>query len=157
MSFSSTESMAADDRLLAPLQQSGNLPPYPPNYNPNGPPPGMFPPFPPPQGFVAPPFPPNFHPGASSSANGANGFRPPPTPGAFPARPAHPGLGLPPLPAGMPAPPSFSGGTPLSSAPPNFVPDPSVKTTKVFVGSIAPGINDQTLTDLLNVGSPRIH
>lgn len=54
-------------------------------------------------------------------------------------RPAHPGLGL--TPHGLPQPPHMSISTPK----------PDVKTTKVFVGGIAPGITDETLESLLNV------
>lgn len=54
-------------------------------------------------------------------------------------RPAHPGLGL--TPHGLPQPPHMSTSTPK----------PDVKTTKVFVGGIAPGITDETLEGLLNV------
>ncbi len=139
------------------MQQPGSLPPFPPTFNPNAqPPPGGFPPFRPPQGFIPPPFSSSFPPGASSSPNGANGFRPPVTPGMYPPRPAHPGLGLPPLPGGLPGNPHITGvltNPPPSSAPPGFVRD--VKTTSVFVGSIATGIGDQTLVDLLNA-SPSI-
>ncbi|WWD18199.1 hypothetical protein CI109_102649 [Kwoniella shandongensis] len=158
----------------------GNLPPFPPTRppNPNGaaiPPPGGFPPFrPPPQGFVPPPFPPNFAPGSrppptmggpgggmpirpggpppgSGGGGGMPPFRPPPSgpggPGGYQPRPQHPGLGLPPLPNGLPQPPRFQS--------PNGIPgSPDVKTTSVFVGSIAPGIGDDTLRDLLNACGP---
>ncbi|WWC88177.1 uncharacterized protein L201_003082 [Kwoniella dendrophila CBS 6074] len=157
---------------------AGNgLPPFPPNR----PPPsgGQFPPFrPPPPGmqFVPPPFPPNFAPGSrpppptlpisSSSPQGPDqgfnspiptgpGFRPPPSGPS--GQGGHPGLGLPPLPAGLPQPPRFQpspgavvGGP--SNGPPGFVKD--IKTTSVFVGSIAPGIDDNTLKDLLNACGP---
>ena len=50
---------------------------------------------------------------------------------------------------------SNSTGTGSPAAPPGFVRE--VKTTSVFVGSIAPGIKDGTLYDLLNVsGNPSI-
>ncbi|ORY21007.1 hypothetical protein BCR39DRAFT_554400 [Naematelia encephala] len=52
----------------------------------------------------------------------------------------------------MPTPPHGTGGTPTPSGPPGFVRD--VRTTKVFVGSIAPGISDQTIRDLLNACGP---
>ncbi|WVR05586.1 hypothetical protein IAU60_002605 [Kwoniella sp. DSM 27419] len=156
----------------------GSLPPFPPNRppNPNGavPPPGGFPPFrPPPAGFVPPPFPPNFAPGSrpppptlplGSPApgqgygspgpggpdgpyhGGGGGFRPPPGPGmGYAPRPAHPGLGH-----GNGPTPAFGQGGP--GGPPGFVKD--VKTTSVFVGGIAPGIQDQTLQDLLNACGP---
>ncbi|WWC68325.1 uncharacterized protein I206_102250 [Kwoniella pini CBS 10737] len=136
-------------------------PPFPPNFSPGSrPPPPTLPHSPAgiPQtpGYDSP----------SSSSNGLN-FRPPPTgPGGIgynqypPPRPAHPGLGLPPLPAGLPQPPKFptpdspsqGGGQGHNGAPPGFVRD--VKTTSVFVGSIAPGIDDETLKNLLNACGP---
>lgn len=64
-------------------------------------------------------------------------FRPPPM--GYAPRPAHPGLGS--TPHGLPQPPHMSPSTPK----------PDVKTTKVFVGGIAPGITDETLESLLNV------
>ena len=75
--------------------------------------------------------------------------------------PNRPGLGLPSLPNGMPQPPHLSGsgggGSGSSPAPiparPAFVRE--VKTTKVFVGSISPGITDATLEELLNVSLTR--
>lgn len=69
--------------------------------------------------------------------------------------PIRPGLGLPSLPSGMPQPPHLAngggGGSMSTSIParPAFVKE--VKTTKVFVGSISPGITDATLEELLNV------
>lgn len=76
--------------------------------------------------------------------------------------PNRPGLGsgLPALPNGMPQPPHLAAGgqgAAGSSAspgggPPGFTKE--VKTTKVFVGSISPGITDATLEELLNVGHP---
>lgn len=82
------------------------------------------------------------------------------SPSGYPARPAHPGLGLPSLPPGLPQPPhlaptssnsygsnSYGGGG--GGGMPAFVRE--VKTTSVFVGSIAPGITDDTLKNLLNV------
>lgn len=124
-----------------------------------GPPPG-FPPFPPAGGQQAftPPFAPNFPPGAPPQGYGMppQGFRPPPGGPSPNGRPAHPGLGLPPLPAGLPRPPSYgnspSNGPGTPGAPPVFRKD--VKTTSVFVGSIAPGIADITLTNLLNACGP---
>jgi hypothetical protein len=77
-------------------------------------------------------------------------------------RPPHPGLGAQPGPGGpMGGPPRFPGpgGLPPPGmgsnggprgAPPGF--QREVKTTSVFVGSIAPGIDDDTLKGLLNVG-----
>lgn len=64
------------------------------------------------------------------------------------------GSGLPHLPNGMPQPPHMSGYSPSPGyggppVRPGFVKE--VKTTKVFVGSIAPGITDRTLEELLNV------
>ncbi|WRT65978.1 uncharacterized protein IL334_002929 [Kwoniella shivajii] len=164
-----------------PFRPPGNLPPFPPNRPPNGAPmpPGQFPPFrPPPAGFVPPPFPPNFAPGSRPppptlpisspgqgfnspipGATGPNGlpYRPPPTGpgmGGYPPRPTHPGLGLPPPPAGLPQAPRFAQDMPPASTggPPGFVRD--VKTTSVFVGSIAFGIEDDTLRDLLNACGP---
>lgn len=134
-------------------------PPFPPTMGSgNGTPPN-FPPFPPAgqNGFVRPPFAPNFPPGQQPPAFSPSGYSPGtplgsaspagfrPPPGAIPPRPAHPGLGLPPLPAGLPRPPSLGSTGP----PPVFKKD--VKTTSVFVGSIAPGIADVTLHHLLNV------
>lgn len=92
----------------------------------------------------------------------APGFRPPPGAPGMGFRPAHPGLGAQPGPGGpMGGPPRFPGpgGLPPpgmgsnggpSGAPPGF--QREVKTTSVFVGSIAPGIDDDTLKGLLNVG-----
>ncbi|WVF70986.1 hypothetical protein IAT40_005782 [Kwoniella sp. CBS 6097] len=151
--------------------------------NPNGapiPPPGGFPPFrPPPAGFVPPPFPPNFAPGSRpppptlpigpgpgpgyGGGPPPNGLptRPPPSGpgmGYAPPRPSHPGLGLPPPPAGLPQAPRFAAAEAPTSGqgspgtPPGFVKD--VKTTSVFVGSIAPGITDKTLHELLNACGP---
>lgn len=133
--------------------QGGGLPPFPPNYLPNGttgPPPNL-PPFRPPPGFLPPPFPPNFSPnGIPGTPYGGPlpaGVRPPPS---FTPRPSHPGLGLPPPAAGLPIPPHAAyGASPSSSIPPGFRKE--VKTTSVFVGSIAPGIGDSTMQDLLNV------
>jgi hypothetical protein len=65
--------------------------------------------------------------------------------------PPRPGLGIPHSGPGTYSPaPSYGG--PGGSGPggrPAFVKE--VKTTKVFVGSISPGITDQTLEELLNV------
>ncbi|KAK1927911.1 hypothetical protein DB88DRAFT_56444 [Papiliotrema laurentii] len=137
-------------------------PPFPPTMGSgNGTPPN-FPPFPPAgqNGFVRPPFAPNFPPGQQPPAFSPSGYSPGtplgsaspagfrPPPGAIPPRPAHPGLGLPPLPAGLPRPPSLGSTGP----PPVFKKD--VKTTSVFVGSIAPGIADVTLHHLLNACGP---
>ncbi|KAK8865624.1 hypothetical protein IAR55_000768 [Kwoniella newhampshirensis] len=102
----------------------------------------------------------------SSPMGGGMGFRPPPSsgPSGYPARPQHPGLGLPQLPSGLPQAPRFQspgggangtaspGGQGQGGGPPGFVRD--VKTTSVFVGSIAPGISDDTLRDLLNACGP---
>ncbi len=53
--------------------------------------------------------------------------------------------------AGLPRPPAFISGreNPNSIVPP-------VKTMKVFVGGIAPGITDQLLTGLFNVSLSRV-
>ncbi|XAO23547.1 hypothetical protein I312_102326 [Cryptococcus bacillisporus CA1280] len=131
------------------------LPPFPPQMPPNGAMPASFPPF-------APPFPPPFPgmrppsgpgvpspatPGMMPSPVPMSGmqtpgmpFRPPPM--GYTPRPAHPGLGL--TPHGLPQPPHMSTSTPK----------PDVKTTKVFVGGIAPGITDETLEGLLNACGP---
>lgn len=128
------------------------MPPFAPNLQP-----GQMPPFRP--NFIPPPFPPN---GAAPPP----GFRPPVNMGYPP--PIRPGLGagpgpgsgsgLPHLPNGMPHPPRMGGpGQGYSPSPgyggppgrPGFVKE--VKTTKVFVGSIAPGVTDKTLEELLSV------
>ncbi|OCF75290.1 hypothetical protein I204_04143 [Kwoniella mangroviensis CBS 8886] len=161
------------NRPPAPGQQ-GQFPPFRP------PPPGSFipPPFPPNFAPGSRPPPPSLSPSGpgfnspGGPANGGSGdgglpFRPPPSgPGGMgfnqyppPQRPAHPGLGLPPAPAGLPQPPRFpqEGLPPNQSSngagtPPGFVRD--VKTTSVFVGSIAPGITDDVLKNLLNACGP---
>nr|XP_018265023.1 uncharacterized protein I303_03205 [Kwoniella dejecticola CBS 10117]OBR87181.1 hypothetical protein I303_03205 [Kwoniella dejecticola CBS 10117] len=134
-------------------------PPFPPNFSPGSRPPPPTLPISPAGGVSGPPQ----TPGYGSPVPGLP-FRPPPSgPGGAgfnqfpPPRPAHPGLGLPPLPAGLPQPPKFA--TPENPAqnqqngtPPGFVRD--VKTTSVFVGSIAPGIDDETLKNLLNACGP---
>ncbi|RXK35530.1 hypothetical protein M231_07209 [Tremella mesenterica] len=83
------------------------------------------------------------------------GYRPPPS--AIPPRPIHPGIGLPPLPSGLPAPvQQMSSPSTNSLPPPSSIPGftKEVKTTSVFVGSIAPGITDETLKELLNACGP---
>ncbi|WVQ71288.1 hypothetical protein IAR50_000814 [Cryptococcus sp. DSM 104548] len=123
--------------------------------------PPYLPSFPPPP-FLPPGISPNAHPG---------------TPGQYPPQTPMPGMmGMPPMPPGM-RPPAPGMGTPARPShpglgsqyqshhglprPPNFTPGQSpqqprgdVKTTKVFVGGIAPGISDETLTNLLNACGP---
>ncbi|WVW80454.1 hypothetical protein I302_102436 [Kwoniella bestiolae CBS 10118] len=159
------------NRPPAPGQTPSQFPPFRP------PPPGSFipPPFPPnfaPGSRPPPPISPSGPGGPGYNSPGAassNGlpFRPPPSGPAGmglnqypPPRPAHPGLGLPPPPAGLPQAPRFEGlplaqspnGAAGTGTPPGFVRD--VKTTSVFVGSIAPGIMDDTLKNLLNACGP---
>ena len=112
----------------APFRPPGGLPPFAP---PNG-----MPPFRP--NFVPPPFPPTFSP------NSGNMGTPPPfrPPGMAYPPPVRPGLGNP-----HPGNPGQGGYGPPGGS--RFVRE--VKTTKVFVGSISPGITDQTLEELLNV------
>ncbi|TXT04929.1 hypothetical protein VHUM_04012 [Vanrija humicola] len=74
--------------------------------------------------------------------------RPPPS--GYPPRSSHPGLGHGPS-AGLPQLPPYPPPV-TSSAPPSANKD--VQTIKVFVGSIAPGIGDPTLKDLLNACGP---
>lgn len=62
--------------------------------------------------------------------------------GNSPVRPMYPGIGLPPNPSALPTPPHKQPST-------NFV--KPLKTTDMFVGSIAPGIDDATLMELLTV------
>lgn len=71
-------------------------------------------------------------------------FRPPGM--AYPP-PVRPGLGQP-----HPGNPGQGGYGPPGGS--RFVRE--VKTTKVFVGSISPGITDQTLEELLNVRHPNL-
>jgi RNA-binding protein 25 len=52
----------------------------------------------------------------------------------------------------MSAPPVASTPSPAPASTPSFVRE--VKATTIFVGSIAPGITDDTLRDLLNVSAP---
>lgn len=150
------------DSGAAPFVPPGGMPPFPPNVRP-----GQMPPFRP--NFVPPPFPPNFSPSPNAGQNGTPppfGFRPPPQhhqggyghgpgPGMYPP-PNRPGLGLPSLPNGMPQPPHLAAGGGGSGSSPAPIPAKpaftrEVKTTKVFVGSISPGITDATLEELLNV------
>ena len=138
--------------------------------------PGAMPPFPPGQGGFRPPIPgamPNFPPtrppmpGFQGTPGGQPGIGGPspinmppfspgqmPTPGmGLPGRPGFsphggPGMGTPgfdPNNGGLPRPPHMAGG-PQN---PNFV--KAVKTTKVFIGSIAPGVTDAILTGLIHV------
>ncbi|OCF31872.1 hypothetical protein I317_02949 [Kwoniella heveanensis CBS 569] len=151
-------------------------PPFPPNFAPGSRPPPTLPIGSPAPGQGQGPSPnhghgyspsPNHGPGhgygpGPGGPGGPNGLptRPPPSgPGmGYAPRPAHPGLGLPPAPAGLPQAPRFAAAetpTPSQSSPgtpPGFVKD--VKTTSVFVGSIAPGITDKTLHELLNACGP---
>lgn len=123
---------AAIANIAAPFPPPGNLPPFRPNFAA-----GTLPPFPP-KGHHGqpPPFPPKYPPGSP-------GVRPH---GSYPLPSAHPGIGLPPLPTGLPNPPHSSANSHSAARSRQ-----DVKTTKIFVGSIAPGIRDQTLKDLLNV------
>lgn len=139
--------------------------------------PGSLPPFPPGQGGFRPPIPgtlPNFPPtrppmpgfpgtpGSQGLGVPTPGNMPPFSPGQMPP----PGMGLPIRPgfsphgvpgsgtpgfdpnnAGLPRPPHMPGG----SQNPNFV--RAVKTTKVFIGSIAAGVTDAILTGLIHVSS----
>ena len=142
--------------------------------------PGVMPPFPPGQGGFRPPIPgamPNFPPtrppmpGFQGTPGGQPGLGGPspinmppfspgqmPTPGmGLPGRPGFsphggPGMGTPgfdPSNGGLPRPPHMVGG-PQN---PNFV--KAVKTTKVFIGSIAPGVTDAILTGLIHVSLPQ--
>jgi hypothetical protein len=141
--------------------------------------PGALPPFPPGQGGFRPPIPgamPNFPPtrppmpGFQGTPGGPPGMGGPspinmppfspgqmPTPGmGLPGRPPFsphggPGLGTPgfdPNHGGLPRPPHHMMGGPQN---PNFV--KAVNTTKVFIGSIAPGVTDAILTGLIHVCS----
>ncbi|WVN85529.1 uncharacterized protein L203_100676 [Cryptococcus depauperatus CBS 7841] len=139
-----------------PPYMPGNPSPFPPS---NGapqpgyphyfPPPG-YPPFPPP-GFAPGMLPPTgisptvgspVTPGmAQMQMQGTPiGIRPPPM--GYAPRSAHPGLG---------SQPSHGTLQPTSS---QQAPRSDVKTTKVFVGGIAPGITDEVLTNLLNACGP---
>ncbi|KAL7423581.1 hypothetical protein Q5752_001161 [Cryptotrichosporon argae] len=145
-----------------------SLPPFRPHFTPGQPPPGGFPPFPPNGNFVRPPFPPTLPQSASPQPNGFQspaGFRPPAPP--TPHHPPRPGIGLPQPPSGLPQPPRF---VPAPSPAPSFTPSRpgsvpgygpnagqprrDVKTTKIFIGNIAPGIRDDTLTALLDACGP---
>lgn len=66
--------------------------------------------------------------------------------GYAPPHPAHAGIGLPSTPGSLPVPPHRQSGTGPGGG---FVKE--AKTTSLFVGSIAPGTDDATLTELLNV------
>jgi hypothetical protein len=90
-----------------------------------------------------PPFPPNMPPGIGNGSPPVlppfppNAVRPPFAPN-FSPQGATPGAGASPLPLPLPPRPA-----------PAFVKES--KPTSVFVGGIAPGINDATLRNLLNV------
>ncbi|ODO12075.1 hypothetical protein I350_00860 [Cryptococcus amylolentus CBS 6273] len=136
----------------------GSLPPFPPQRPPQNGMPSYLPPFPP-SPFIPPGISPNANPG---------------TPGQYPPQTPMPGMmGMPPMPPGMrPPPPAMAPSPARPSHPglgsqyqphhglpraPNLTPGPpraDVKTTKVFVGGIAPGISDETLTNLLNACGP---
>lgn len=107
-----------------------------------------------------PPFRPKFAPGSAPlptfpppgfSPNGPRGSASPAGygPNARGGRPGYPppGAGLPPMPSGFPTPPHQTH----ARTPNNAGPKKDVKTTKIFIGSIAPGISDNVLRELLNV------
>jgi RNA-binding protein 25 len=146
---------------MPPATQGGFRPPMP-GMPPPTLAPGSVPPFPPGQAGFRPPVPgslPNFpptrppFPGAPGLGAPSPGSMPPFSPGMRPpgfSPHGGPGLGTPggfdPN-TGLPRPPNFLVG----GANPNFV--KAVKTTKVFVGGIAPGVTDAILTGLFHVSS----
>ncbi|BEI87165.1 hypothetical protein CcaverHIS002_0705110 [Cutaneotrichosporon cavernicola] len=120
------------------------------NGPPPRPPPGMgLPPFRPkfaPGSGAMPPFPPpGFSPNGPRGSASPAGYGPNARGGNRPGYPP-PGAGLPPMPSGFPTPPHQA----YARTPNHSGPKKDVKTTKIFIGSIAPGISDQVLRELLN-------